>query len=359
MNNKTTKRGWEDRISNHAQLGGIETSVLDNGPGRGTRIAWVDTGSGLRFKVVIDRAMDIAEAFHNNRSLAWISHGGVTRPNPAAIAGTEWLRSFGGGLLTTCGLSNIGPAEDGQGEHRGMHGRISNLPAELVGIVQPDLNDPSPKMSITGITREHRVFGPNLEIRRTISAELGQNGFNIRDEVTNRGNVPAPHMLLYHFNCGWPLVDEGTVIFWKGDWKSRGMDMDNAIFGEGHDFRTCPPPMDAHAATGEACGFMELASDREGYCSCGLHNPHLDLAMVLRYEKSRLPAFANWQHWGRGEYVTGLEPGTNAPIGQNLARERGELIILGPGECRTYEVDVGILTDPEGIAETIERVSQM
>jgi hypothetical protein len=65
---------WHNKISNTARLGGIESSVLDNGAGRGTRIAWFNTGSGLRFKVVIDRAMDIADAFYNEHSLAWISH---------------------------------------------------------------------------------------------------------------------------------------------------------------------------------------------------------------------------------------------------------------------------------------------
>jgi len=53
---------WQNKISNAAQVGGIETSVLDNGAGRGTRIAWVNTGTGLRYKVVLDRAMDIVPA---------------------------------------------------------------------------------------------------------------------------------------------------------------------------------------------------------------------------------------------------------------------------------------------------------
>ena len=57
---------WIGKISNPAQLGGIETSILDNGLGRGTRIAWINTGTGLRYKIVIDRAMDIADAFLTN-----------------------------------------------------------------------------------------------------------------------------------------------------------------------------------------------------------------------------------------------------------------------------------------------------
>jgi Domain of unknown function (DUF4432) len=64
---------YKNKISNHQQLGGIETSILDNGIGKGTRIAWINTGTGLRYKVLIDRAMDIADAFYNEHSLAWIS----------------------------------------------------------------------------------------------------------------------------------------------------------------------------------------------------------------------------------------------------------------------------------------------
>ncbi len=60
---------WNGKVSNHSQLGGIETSVIDNGLGTGTRIAWINTGGGLRFKVVPDRGMDIVDAFFNEPGL--------------------------------------------------------------------------------------------------------------------------------------------------------------------------------------------------------------------------------------------------------------------------------------------------
>ena len=76
-------------------------------------------------------------------------------------------------------------------------------------------------MSITGIIKEYNIFGPNLELRRTISATLGQAEIRIKDEVINRGNTPVPLMILYHFNFGFPLVDEGTKILWEGAWEPR------------------------------------------------------------------------------------------------------------------------------------------
>ncbi len=351
MATKKPQFGWQDKIGNSAQVGGIETSVLDNGLGRGTRIAWINTGSGLRYRVVIDRALDIVDTFYNQHSLVWLSHAGVTAPRPDANRGLEWLWSFGGGLLTTCGLTHAGgPESDSFGE-RGLHGRISNMPAQIESIVQPDPGSDNPKMSITALVKESRVFGPNLELRRTISSTLGEPVIRIHDVVTNVGNSPMPHMMLYHCNYGWPLVDEGTKIIYKGECKSRGSEMDNAIFNDTHDFRTCPGPLEQHRGTGEACGFIDVTPDSGGMCTIGLYNRKLNLAVVMRYKKKQLPSLANWQHWGPGEYVTGLEPGTNPPIGQGKAREQGRLIHLDPGRSRTYDLEIRVLAEDKDIKQ--------
>ncbi|MBC3787002.1 aldose 1-epimerase family protein [Spirosoma utsteinense] len=344
-----TQQPWIDKVSNSAQIGGIETAVLDNGPGRGTRIAWINTGTGLRFKVVIDRAMDIADAFYNQHSLAWLSHSGITPPQAFPDQGVNWLRTFNGGLLTTCGLTHVGgPEQDAYGE-RGLHGLIGNIPAEIESIIQPDPATGNLEMSITGRMRETTVFGPSLELKRTISATLGQPTIRIHDEVVNRANTPAPHMLLYHFNFGWPLVDEGTQLIWQGGWQAREGGMNGDIFREGYDFKTCPAPLEQHSGTGEAVAFIDASPDQSGQCSAGLYNARLGLAVALRFQKEQLPWLTNWQHWGRGEYVTGIEPGTHPPIGQAKAREQQTLIMLQPGERRTYDVALDVLTTDEPI----------
>ena len=323
---------FEGKISNPAQLGGIETAVLDNGAGRGVRVAWVNTGSPLRFKVVLDRAMDIVDAFHGPHSLAWLSRSGVTPPNPAANQGLVWLRSFGGGLMTTCGLAHVGgPESDAQGV-RGLHGLIGNQPAELILVRQPDPERGEMRMAISGIVRETGVFGPHLEMRRTISAELGKAEIWVEDEVVNRGNQAAPHMLLYHCNLGYPLVDEGAELYWKGETRSRGGAQDDAVFAGGHDCHRGQPPLPAHAGAGEACGFIRPEAEFDGRCHAGVRNLRLGLSLDIEFDKNQLPCLANWQHWGRGEYVTGLEPGTHFPVGQGAARRDGNLILLEPGE---------------------------
>jgi hypothetical protein len=332
---------FKDKISNPAQLGGIETSILDNGLGRGNRIAWINTGTGLRYKVVIDRGMDIADAFFNQHSLAWLSHGGFTSPQPNSDRGIDWLKTFGGGLLTTCGLSHVGGPEKDEFGERGIHGNISNIPAEIVSIIQPDPVLGKMDFSITGIIRETKVFGPSLELRRTISGKLGEASIKIHDEVINRGNTPAPLMLLYHFNFGYPLVDQGTKILWEGSWKPRYLE--NAkIFKEENDFKTCPPPIDDHLGTGEEVGLIDPSADKNGKCSCGLLNKKIGLKVEIIFQKNQLPTLTNWQHWGKNEYVIGIEPGTNFPIGQANARANNELIFLNSYETKPFDLEIKV-----------------
>lgn len=332
---------WKKRISNHQQVGGIETAVLDNGQGKGTRIAWFNTGSNLRFKIVLDRAMDIADAFYGPHSLAWLSHAGVSPSNPAATQGTTWLDSFGGGLLTTCGLTHVGGPEEDEYGKRGLHDRISHVPATIESIQQPDLSSDQPAMSITGRMLQSSVFGPHLELKRTITAELGKPIIHIHDEVTNVGNQPVPHMILYHCNFGWPLIDEGTTLQWEGDWDAPDEQSRN-IFNTSNYFKKCSPPLNAHRGANEAVAFIDIASDNEGGCHCGIENPSLNLKLVMEFKKKQLPWLTNWQHWGINEYVTALEPGTHPPIGQSQAREEGSLIQLDVGETKQYDIKLRI-----------------
>ncbi|MEO8762784.1 MAG: aldose 1-epimerase family protein [Ginsengibacter sp.] len=349
-------QAWTGKISNHAQLGGIETSIIDNGRGRGTRIAWVNTGTGLRYKIVLDRAMDIADAFYNQYSLAWLSQLGITPPEPFSDKGLDWLRTFGGGLLVTCGLSHVGGPEKDEFGERGLHGLISNLPATIESIIQPDPLSGRLEMSITGVIKQTQIFGPTLELKRTISGTLGTPQIRIHDEIINRGNLYAPHMLLYHCNFGWPLINEGTDIIWEGSCTLYDEGEVNKIFRRGNNFRKCIKPIDDHNGTGEEIGIIDINADSAGICKCGFYNPGLQLAVSLQFYKKQLPWLTNWQHWGKGEYVTGLEPGTNPPTGQSKAREKGDLIFIAPGDSRMYDLEIGVIHEEDKIQEFLHEI---
>ena len=77
----------------------------------------------------------------------------------------------------------------------------------------------------------------------------------------------------------------------------------------------------------------------------------------MRFQKKQLPWLTNWQHWGKDEYVTGLEPGTNPPIGQSKARKENQLIHLAPGESRSYDVEIDVLEDETSINTLLKNTS--
>ncbi|NNE76612.1 MAG: DUF4432 family protein, partial [Pricia sp.] len=113
---------------------------------------------------------------------------------------------------------------------------------------------------------------------------------------------------------------------------------------KGNDFQTCPSPMAAHSGNGEDVAFIDI-EEKEGISTCGVYNKKLNLAVSMEFPKKQLPWLVNWQHWGKNEYVTALEPATNPPIGQKRAREEGSLIFLEPGETKNYSLKVEVLAN--------------
>lgn len=334
------------RFINPAQVGGIETAVLDDVPGRGTRIAWVNTGSPLRYKVVIDRGLDIADAFYGPHSLAFLSYTGITRPERGLDGGLDWLRGAYMGLLTSCGPQHVGAPETEGSIAYGLHGTHSNTPAALECICQPDPAAGVDTLNITGQVRTARLFGPNIELRRSIRSVLGRAEILIHDEFLNRGNAPARHAWLLHINLGWPLLDEGAKLVWRGKLKPRG-DKDSLDWFKDPSKRlTIPAPVEKHRAAGEAVAFVDVEADGEGDCHAGLVNEKLGLGLEIIFPKKHFPIMANWQHFGPGgEYVTGLEPfaggmGCGIPIGS-----------LQPGETRPYDCTIRVLDGAKAIKQ--------
>ena len=95
-----------DKFIHPAQVGGIESYTIGDGPARGVRALCVNTGGGLRYRILVDRGLDIDQAFVHQHSLAFLTHKGVTQPTRGLDRGLDWLKSFPGGLLTSCGPFN-------------------------------------------------------------------------------------------------------------------------------------------------------------------------------------------------------------------------------------------------------------
>ena len=339
------------KFTHPAQVGGIDAYVVDNGAGRGVRALCVNTGAGLRYRVIVDRGLDIDHAFHNANSLVLLPHKGLTTPSRAYDRGLDWLKSFPGGLLTSCGPLNIGPPVTDNCEELGLHGTHSNTPATIESIIQPDPRRGQEQMSVTAIVRYGQFYGPNVQLRRTITSTLSGNAIDVTDEFSNVGNTEVPHAWLLHINFGYPLVDAGAELCYDAK-KVEPLDNDpaRARFGDLAKAKKIPAPLEAHRGETSAVAYLFPKPDKQGRATVGIVNKKLGVGVAIRYSTREFPRCGNWQHFGPGgEYVTALEPVNGTVQGRAKDREQGLLDEIAAGATKTYRYRIETLTEPSQI----------
>lgn len=341
-------------VQNPLQLGGIETAVLDDGPARGVRFATVTSGSGLRYRILVDRGLDIADADFAGQSLTWLSMTGSKAPSPAYCRGADWLSAFYGGLLVSCGPLNTGAPAHDAGRDWPLHGTHSHTPAEGIVIRNPDPRAGELDMSISGRVRTARVFGPNIDLHRTITSRLGESFIRVEDVFTNMDDQPVEMAWLLHINFGYPLMEPGVSEFcYSGTVTPRADSVD--WFVEGKPFRRVSKPLAEHKGGGEVFAYVDPVADRKGQVLCGIVNRRRKLALSIIYNKKEFPRLGNWQHYGpRGAYVSALEPMTAGVEGRDVDRRRGWLFTLKPNQQRRFNYQMSVYTNRDDIDRLLD-----
>jgi hypothetical protein len=344
-NRDWTKRELLARVGDLSQIAGVERFTYDDGVRDGVRAARVRTGGGLDFTVLLSRGLDISHATYKGMPLAWLSQTGEAHPHAFDAEGRGWLRTFYGGLVTTCGLQNAGmPNVDGD-EPLGLHGRISHTPAEEVGTTTEWSGDEA-NVIVSGKLREANVFGENLRLTRKITAAVGGTSFQIEDHVENLGFKTVPLMLLYHINFGWPLVSEDTEIIVPSRTPAQPRD---AVAEKGVDvWNKLEVPQPEYD---EQCFFHDPLTDANGMASVLMINRATKLGVRVTFDKSTLDYCTQWKMMGANEYVCGIEPANCLVRGRTLEREAGRLKTIAPGEERKHFVSVTVLDGDEAIRE--------
>ncbi len=340
------KTGLLKRAGSINQFAGVKRYELSEGRSKGVEAAEVRTGTGFMFRVLPGRGMDISQAEFRGAPLAWLSQAGEAAPEYFEPEGLGWLRTFFGGLLTTCGLGNIGrPSEDGD-EKLGLHGRISNIRAENVSAAGRWEGDDY-LMQVSGRVVEARVFGENVSLTRTISAKLGSSGLRIHDRIENEGFRTEPHMILYHVNAGFPVVDEGSELLSAPlAVTPRG----EAAFREAELYAEFSAPVKDYS---ERVYYHDIAAAGDDMTAVAVVNRNFNggegLGLCLRYNKKELPYFFEWKMTGEGTYAVGIEPANALGEGRAAEREDGRLQFLEPGEKREYNLEIGVLESAAAI----------
>jgi len=345
-----TKRELCQRVGDLSQIADARRSELSDGKAKGVEAVDVTTGSGFAFTVLPGRGMDLAGASYGGASLGYLSKVGVASPQFFREDGVKgFLDGFFAGLLTTCGLTHMGSPSVDEGRALGLHGVISNTPAEEVSVTRAWVGDEY-VLTVRGTVRQASMFGENLALVREISTCLGSKKLTIRDRVENRGFAPQPLMLLYHINIGFPVVDASSTLYGR---ETAAVARPGTPDAAAAVHRSFQDPTPGYA---EQCFYIDHATGPDGLAHACLFNPALGadgLGVSVSYDKSTLPRFTEWKMMGEQEYVVGLEPGTWIVEGRAEARKRGELSVLAPGESRDFHVEIGVV---EGREELETRV---
>lgn len=319
-----TKAQLRSYVGDISQVAGAIPFTYEGGKAAGTQAIEVRNGSGLRFVILPGRGMDIAWAEINGKPVSFISRTGVVASEH--YDAQDFLRSFTAGLLTTCGLTNVGAPNEDEAQ---LHGRIANIPAYEVNISQ-DFEGDDYVISVSGKVRQSTVFGENLVLKRTITTKVGDNTIYIHDVVENAGFAVSPLMLLYHCNFGFPLISEDTKLVTNcTDLKAR----DAAGVGHEGAAEVFQAPTAEYA---EQVFYRRSAQD--SYAA--LVNEKLGLSVKLSFSGAELPWLVEWKQMGQQDYVVGIEPGNCLTEGRHTAREQGILQYIAPQEEKHFHLAI-------------------
>ncbi|OGO81596.1 MAG: hypothetical protein A2Y21_03790 [Clostridiales bacterium GWC2_40_7] len=342
------------RVANFSQLAGARRFIFNSGKSKGVEAVDVRTGSGLTYIVLLDRGFDIAWAEYKGVPLSYISGTGVVSPAHYEPENEEWLRSFCGGLLTTCGLTQVGNPCEFNGVSNGLHGRISNIPADNICLEEQwDGNDYV--ISLKGQVRQVKSCVENMIMHRTIKSFAGKNKIVVEDTIENKGYTRQPFMILYHCNLGFPLLNENSAIIIPNRrissmFKDKEFDIPN--------YGNVEAPMDYYE---ERVFYFDTLQDDSGYSyACILNNKHFPtLALKIKYNKDILDNLVQWKQLTKGDYVIGIEPCNNHILGIKHQYENNSLKYLNPLEkVKTY-LEFEVFDDKNDIDNLIETTKRL
>ena len=323
MMNELLRKGY---IGNSSQLATVRRVTLCEGKARGTEIIEVKTAGGLELEILPNTGLDIGQTRFKGINMSWLSKNGYDSPSSFLPYETEFMNTFPGGLLYTCGLRSAGPANRDNGEWHPLHGRIHGQQAEQIcAAIQDD------EIVVSGVIRETAFFGQNLEVKRTIRIPVFGSSVTIHDTITNFAPMDEEIMLLYHCNFAYPLLSEKATLVLPEDRETKPRN-DHSKTGLGRELVFDEPIPGAEERV-----FFQIMKNEYW---ARLENPEIGVNMTLTWSGDTLPILSEWRSMAGGDYVLGLEPTNGYIMGRHDERENGTLKVLKAFESTENTVKI-------------------
>ncbi|MFZ0015473.1 MAG: DUF4432 family protein [Acidimicrobiia bacterium] len=284
-----------------------------------TRALDLRAWKGFDVRLLPDRGFDIGPAWFAGHPVAWVSAVGETGPIDD-LSGFAWSQGFGGGLMVTCGLRNVGMPSEGHG----LHGTFSHLAAETVAVSRV-IDGATAHITARAVITDDAAPGP-LRVERVIRNHAMGARLEVSDRTTNLGNEPTAAPLLYHFNFGYPLWGPGARLsIPTGHTIARDVASRASL-----DSWQSPP----HVETTDERVLEHEIVPVDGWGAASIRNEALGIELSLHWRFAELPRLHQWIDPSPGMYVLGIEPANCSTMGRAHDRAEGRLPHLDPGETR-------------------------
>ncbi len=344
------KRELEAYCGDLGQLFGIQECVLQDGKAKGTKAYFLDNGYGLTLIVLADKCLAIPILKFKGINIGFLSKAGICAPEFFQEEGTRgFLRNFEAGFLTTCGLTYMGSPSEVNNQKNGLHGVISNTPLEKAA-ARVVWNEDTAMLKISGSAREGYLFGPNLIIHKELDLPVGRNRLEIHDVVENKGFGPSPLMLLYHFNYGYPMLDESCKVYCNYD-SIRPRDIKSS--GRLKNINQFDKPIPGFE---EIVAIRTMSNSHKQNGKVLIYNKNLGVAVKTSLNSKQLPIMNQWKSPRAGDYVLGMEPGTGHVGGLVKTEKDGLLIKILPGEQKHFDIIIEFMDEKGKIKEEIDKL---
>ena len=325
------------KVGNIQQTAAVRKIEFQEGRARGMQGYDIKNGP-LRFQVMGDKCLDISELSYKGINLSFLAKSGLIGRMDYDTHGEEGTSNIMGGLLFTCGLENTCLAcREGEAYYP-MHGRVRSAPGEQL-CASAGWEEGKYRIAVSGQMQEGKLFGNHMCLSRRIETVYGERKILITDEIENLAYREEPMMVLYHFNMGYPFLDEGARVILP---TKKVTPRDEAAMKQQELWDQMEAPADNEP---ERVYLHELAEDREGNTFACLINERLQLGLRIRFSRKYLPYFVQWKSLASGDYVMGLEPTNSGVYGRS--REGEHLHTMQPFEKEKIQFSIEILEGEE------------
>ena len=296
------------KVNTLSQIASLRRYTITEGSAKGLDFIDIDNGN-IRFLLNVSKALDITQLYHKGVNMSFLSKNALTARE------IGFSNRFEGGMLYTCGFDNIGGREGYE-----THGTFHNSTAEIVRA-----ECTADEIVVEANIRNAELFGKNLLIRRKITTKIGSDTVNLCDQLINESYRDEEYCVLYHFNVGYPMLDNGgKVIADIEEIKAR-----NAWANE--NIATALLMEEDVPEKLETCYFIKLKEPKVTYV-----NEKLGRELTITYSNDTLPCFTLWKSMASGDYALGLEPCTSE-LDDNFNRK-----VVKAGESVKFELSLSI-----------------